>query len=131
MRVAATAPVVAVGAEVAESFLSSALLWLARLEQGPRAARAQELWLIAPTKLAAALAERLALLREDLRAVASVFELKDEQPNSTDDERRDPTNDERNGFTNDEHGGLTQVRVPGLEELLDAPAPRLLRSAEQ
>src|SRR5205085_6432000 len=99
VRVAATAPVVAVGAEVAESFLASALLWLARLEEGPRAARAQELWLVAPTKLAAAIAERLALLREDLRAIASVFELKDEQHSPTDDERRGQTKDERRSST--------------------------------
>ena len=88
-------------------------LWLSDLTR--RAARAQELWLIAPTKLAAALAERLALLREDLRAVIHVFELKDEQHGPTDDER----------------AGMTQIRVPRLEELLDAPAPRLFRQMEQ
>ena len=155
VRIAATAPVVAVGAEVAESFLSSALLWLARLEGGPRAVRAQELWLVAPTKLAAAIAERLALLREDLRAVTSVFELNDERRGPTNDEGRSSTKDKRHDLTDDEHngltkygrglsdddergdmnddgrGGLTQIRVPGLEELLDAPAPHLSRRAEQ
>ena len=139
VRVAATAPVVAVGAEAAESFLSSALLWLARLEGGPRAVRAQELWLVAPPKLAAALAERVALLREGLRAITSVFELKDERRSpsnderhgSTNDEHRDLTDDERGPTDDDERGGPTRIRVPGLEELLDAPAPRLFRQAEE
>jgi hypothetical protein len=71
---AVAGPVVAAGAEDAESFLSSALLWLARLEGGAPAARPRGLWLIAPPKLAAAVCERLPLLREDLRALISVFE---------------------------------------------------------
>ena len=104
-RLAVAAPVVPAGAEEAEGFLSSALLWLARLEDGGRGARPGELWLVGPPPLASAVRERLALLREDLRARTSVFEF------------------------GEESGGLTRVRAAGLRELLDGPAPRLARPA--
>jgi hypothetical protein len=113
-RIALTAPVVPAGAEVAESFLASALLWYARLGEKPRQSRAVrssgasrlslrsnaeelsdwakltsptsepkpsrstsglKLWLVASSKLAAALAERVALLRGGLRAAVSLFEV--------------------------------------------------------
>jgi hypothetical protein len=106
-RIAATAPVVPAGAEVAESFLASALLWHARIGEKSRSTIAPKLWLVAPTKLAAAIAERLALLRESLRLAVSLFEV--------DEERR----------------SMTQLRAPGLEELLDAHAPRIFRPTEQ
>jgi hypothetical protein len=133
-RIAATAPVVPVCAEVAESFLASALLWHARLGERPRPSRATrrlssmdstellsrpnalklsgsanalKLWLVvAQPKLKAALAERLALLRESLSAAVSLFEV------------------------DKEHGSLTQVRAPELEELLSAHAPRVFRTAK-
>jgi hypothetical protein len=112
-RIAASAPVVPAGAEVAESFLASALLWHARLGEQPRPSRAArspsglKLWLVAPPKLAAALAERVALLREGLRAVVSLFEV------------------------DEENGSLTQARAPELEELLSAHAPRVFRTADE
>jgi hypothetical protein len=116
VRVAATGPVTGVGAEVAEDFLASALLWHARLEGSTHATRLEgstcearqlQLWLVAPPELTAAVCERVALLREGLRALTSVFEV-------------------------DEQGrALTRLRVPALEELLDAPAPRLFRQASQ
>jgi hypothetical protein len=110
-RIAATAPVVTTRADDAESFLSSALLWLARLddsrasvrERGTSAPDARRLWLAATRELADALRERLPLLREGLRARVSLFEL--------DEERRSPT----------------QLRVPKLAELLGEPVQRLLR----
>jgi hypothetical protein len=104
-RVAVTGPAVPFGAEESESFVASALLWLARLENGPRASRPQRLWLVVPPKLSAPTVERLALLRRELRAMTSVFEL--------DEECRD----------------LTHLRMLELDELLDAPAPRLFRPA--
>jgi hypothetical protein len=133
--IAVTGPVVPAGAEDAESFLSSALLWLARLEggtharrEGAHARRPRGLWLIASPKLAAAVCERVALLREDLRALISVYELEEE----TDSLNQDELN--QGGLTQDElnqggltQGGLTQVSVPALGELLDAHAPRLSR----
>jgi hypothetical protein len=114
-RVAATAPVVVAGAEVAESFLASALLWHARLGEKSRASNARKpqastgatkLWLVAPPKLASALAERLPLLRDGLRAAVSLFEVDEEQ------------------------SSLTQLRAPALEESLCAHAPRVFRTAE-
>jgi hypothetical protein len=105
--VAATGPVVPAEAACAEDFLASALLWHARLESAPRGPRPLHLWLVAPRALAAAVCERAALLRDGLRALASVFEV--------DEERR----------------ALTPLRVPALDELLDAPAPRLFRPPTQ
>lgn len=105
--VAVTAPVVPMRAEGAESFIASALLWLARLEGGAARTRPNALWLVAPSALCAAVCERLALLRDDLREIVSVFEV------------------------DEERGDLTPIRAPGLDELLDADAPRLLRPASQ
>lgn len=102
-RVAVAAPVVPAGAEAAESFLASALLWFVRLGEGERGARA--LRLVAPPALAAAVRERVPLLRDGLRERVSLYEL-------VEDGR-----------------GLSPLDVPTLEELLDAPAPRLSRAA--
>ncbi|MCA1619169.1 MAG: hypothetical protein LC795_07635 [Acidobacteria bacterium] len=102
-RFAATAPVVPAGAETAESFLASALLWLARLEEGTGAG-VGGLWLVAPRSLAAAVGERVPLLRAGLRTLVSVYEL-------------------------DAEGGLTHTHAPTLEELLEAPAPQPSRPA--
>jgi hypothetical protein len=102
-RVAVAAPVVPVGAEAVESFLSSALLWFTRLCDGERGARS--LWLVAPRALASAVCERVPLLRESLRECVSVYELGEGER------------------------GLSPLHVPTLEELLDAPAPRLSRAA--
>ncbi|HEX8283654.1 MAG TPA: hypothetical protein VF588_09885 [Pyrinomonadaceae bacterium] len=103
VRVAATAPVVPAGAEDAEGFLASALLWLARLDEGARdGASVGALWLVAPPALAAALRERVPLLRAGLRALVKVYEL-------------------------DGEGVLTHARAPTLDELLEAPAQRLSR----
>jgi hypothetical protein len=96
-RIAVTTPVVPTCAGDAEGFLSSALLWLARLEDGARATRIGSLWLVAPRALASAVRERVSLLREDLRARTSVFKF------------------------NEEADGLTQLIIPTLAELLDAP----------
>jgi hypothetical protein len=93
------------GAEAAESFLASALLWLSRLEDGARGTRIAGLWLVAPPALAAAVCERVALLHEDLRARTSVFEF------------------------GEEGTALTRIDTPSLEELLGANAPRLPRPA--
>src|SRR5215207_2644898 len=100
-RVAVAAPVVPVGAEAVESFLTSALLWFVRLGEGERGAHT--LRLVAPRALAAAACERLPLLRESLRGRVSVYEL------------------------GDEGRGLQPLHTPTPEELLGAPAPKLSR----
>jgi hypothetical protein len=104
-RIAVVAPVVPAGAEAVESFLTSALLWFLRLGECERAARS--LWFVAPRALAAAVCERLPLLREGLRERVSVYELGEGE--------RHPT----------------PLHVPTLEELLDAPAPRLSCAKER
>jgi hypothetical protein len=101
-RVAVAAPVVPAGAEAVESFLTSALLWFVRLGESERGAR--RLWLVAPRALAAAVCERVPLLRDRLRDRVSVYELGE-------------------GVC-----GLSPLRVPTLGELLDAPPPRLSRT---
>jgi hypothetical protein len=111
-HVFATGPVVQLGAEEADAFLSSALLWFMRAAERRRDARAHRLVLLTPPKLCAATCERLALLREDLRHAASVYEV-GEGAHTFDEERR----------------ALTPARVPSLEELLSRPAPRLARVA--
>ena len=101
--VAATGPVVELGAEDADALLASALLWFARLGERAAGKRPRELWLVVPPKLCDPVAERLALLREDLRASIQLSEVDEEQRH------------------------LTDMRTCGLDELLDAPAPRLSR----
>jgi hypothetical protein len=98
---AATGPVVPLGADAADAFLASALLWFERLGGKRREREPRRLWLVAPAKLARAGAERVTLLREGWREVVSVFEV-------------------------DEEGAcLTRVAAPRLCELLERPGPRL------
>lgn len=104
-RVAVAAPVVPVGAEAVESFLASALFWFARLGETERAA--SSLRLVAPRALASAVRERVPLLREALRRSISVYELEEGER------------------------CLTPLHVPTLEELLDAPAPKLSRTSSK
>ncbi|HVF45596.1 MAG TPA: hypothetical protein VM936_21400 [Pyrinomonadaceae bacterium] len=118
-RVAATAPVVPARADDAESFLASALLWLARLDgRQTRGARPSPLWLAAPRPLAEVLRERVPLLREHLRGRVSVLELDGTESSDAESDSDVESND----------GGrsLNVLRVPALEELLDEPVQRLL-----
>ena len=127
-RVAATAPVVPARADDAESFLASALLWLARLdERHTSSSRVRYLWLAAPRTLAAAVCERLPLLRDSIRARVSVLELNDVESN--DEESNDEeSNDEE---LNDEGRALNTLHAPALEELLDEPVRRLLHPSSR
>jgi hypothetical protein len=100
-EVAATGPVVPAGAVEPESFLASALLWLARHDD--RSTVRRELWLVADANLAAAVRERLALLRANLRDRIALLEL--DEASQT----------------------LRPVPRPSLTELLARPAPRLFR----
>lgn len=115
-RVAATAPVVPARADDAESFLASALLWLARLdERQARAARTPPLWLAAPRALAEVLRERLPLLRRHLRERVSILQLNDEDSNGTE--------------SNDKRRALTMLHAPALAALLDEPVQRLFHQS--
>lgn len=132
-RVAATAPVVPARADDAESFLASALLWLARLdERQTRAARSPTLWLAAPRPLAEVLRDRLPLLREHLRERVSVLTFDDEEPNDAESSNAEPngarSNDVESNDTksNNESRPLTKLPAPALEELLREPVQRLL-----
>lgn len=128
-RVAATAPVVPTRADDAESFLASALLWLARLDEQrqTQAARACPLWLAAPRPLAESVRERVPLLREHLRERISVLELNDTEPNDA-----KPNDAELNAVTPSGEGrSLNRLHAPTLEELLDEPVQRLLHPSSK
>jgi len=101
-RVAFTGAVVALGAHEIDAFLASALLWWTRSGSDSNRAGARRLWLVIPPGLREATAERLALLREDVRRVIRLFE--------TDE-----------GWQN-----LSQVALPSLEQTL-AAASRVRR----
>ena len=93
-RIAATGAVVALGAHEVDAFLASALLWWMRLGDKPKREGARRLWLVIAHELKDATAERLALLREDVRRAISLYE--------TDEERQ----------------SLSRVALPELEETL-------------
>jgi hypothetical protein len=117
-RVAATAPVVPTRADDAESFLASALLWLARLDErhaGTAArARVRSLWLAAPHALAGAVRERVPLLRDSIRERVSVLEF--------DGTESDEVESSGDGCS------LTTSHAPSLEEILREPVQRLLHT---
>jgi hypothetical protein len=92
-RIALTGAVVAQGAHEADAFLAQALLWWTPgAGRASRASCARRLWLVVSHELRDAIAERVALLREEVRREISVFE--------TDDDRRH----------------LSRVALPSLEE---------------
>jgi hypothetical protein len=132
-RVAATAPVVPTRADDAESFLASALLWLARLDekQSKTVGRVRSLWLVAPPKLAASLCERLPLLRAHLRERVSVLEFDEEHRAQFDLGECVSVLELNEGESNDEGRALTLLRVPTLEELFEEPAQRLLHPSSK
>jgi hypothetical protein len=87
-----------------DAFLSSSLLWFFRArEQRTRPPYVTKLWLVAGRGSVEDLAQRLALLREDLRRVIKLYSLDDDWQE------------------------LAQVRVPALEELLTEPPRRFRR----
>jgi hypothetical protein len=118
-RDAATAPVVATRADDAESFLASALLWLARLdERYAGTARVRSLWLAAPRALAEAVRERVPLLRDSIRKRVSVLEFDSAESND-------------GAESNDECSPLNTLHAPSLEELLREPVERLLHPSSR
>ena len=95
-QIAVTGAVVALGAHEADAFLASALLWWIRLgEKSGRHSGARKLWLVVAPEIKAATAERLALLREDVRCAIKLFE------------------------TNEGWQNLSPVALPDLEQTFD------------
>lgn len=86
-----------------DAFLSSALIWFTRASERAGRTLIQQLWLIADRKHRDALAANVALLREGLRRVISLYEI--------DDEWRE----------------LKPVRCPEQAELWAAPRERFRR----
>lgn len=77
-RIAVTGVVTSNEAYEVDAFLSSTLIWFIRSSDGARSASIKKLWLVADREHIAALAERVALLRHELRRVISLFEIDDE-----------------------------------------------------
>src|SRR5436305_4294751 len=103
---------IAVAALVAESvgrnidaFLSSTLIWFARACERARPPFIKRLWLIVENDLAESLSQRLALLRDGLRRITSLYQI--------DNESRE----------------LTRTELPELAELLTKKRGRLRRPA--
>jgi hypothetical protein len=104
---------IAVAGEVAEAdrsnadaYLSTALIWFTRASERARPPYIQKLWLIAAKTSVTSLAQRLALLRDELRHVITLYQIDDEWQE------------------------LTPVRVPELRELWAEPPQRFHRPAE-
>ncbi len=74
VQVALTGAVVALGAHEVDAFLASSLLWWTRGGSKSNRAGARPLWLVVSHDLKDATAERLALLREDVRREIRLFE---------------------------------------------------------
>lgn len=74
-RIAVTAPVASKQASEVDAFLSSALLWFARISERTRPPLVQSVWLIAEKEILKPLAYRIALLRKGLRDVICLYEI--------------------------------------------------------
>jgi len=73
-QIAVTGAVVALGAHEADAFLASAMLWWMRLGEKSKRLHAPALWLVVAHELKDATAERLTLLREDVRRAIKLYE---------------------------------------------------------
>ena len=77
-RIAVTGPVISSNASSADAFVSSALLWLIRIRERVRPPFIEQLWLIVSEELAKSTCYRVALLRDSLKHVITVFVVDDE-----------------------------------------------------
>jgi hypothetical protein len=102
--IAATGPVVHVRAHEIDAMLASALTWWLRVGEGRRAkktaAGAAKLWLAVSRELSRATAERVSLLRAEVRAAISLFESDDVAKFAETTTADDPTK-RRNGAASD------------------------------
>lgn len=76
--IAVTGAVAEDEARGADAFLSSALIWFARVSERARKSYVKRLWLVARHGSVKPLSEKLVLLREDLRRIIRLYELDDE-----------------------------------------------------
>jgi hypothetical protein len=105
-RIAVTGEVAASESLDVDAYLSSALIWFTRVsERVRRPPYVRQLWLIAGLDGVETLAQRLALLRDELRRVITLYQI------------------------NDEWQELKVVRVPQLDELWREPPQRFRRPA--
>ncbi|HKQ99198.1 MAG TPA: hypothetical protein VJT09_00915 [Pyrinomonadaceae bacterium] len=102
--VAVTGTVIESDRQEVDAFLSSALVWFTRVSQGAhRPPHVRRLWLAVNKNSVEALGQRLALLRDELRRVITLYEI------------------------DDDWEALTPARLPELEELLAERPKRLVR----
>lgn len=97
-RIAATGAVVKLGVHELDAFLASALMWWRRSVERAGRAGARKLWLLVAPELKEATAERLALLRTEVRRAIELYE------------------------TDAEGQNLTPAALPELEQTFDAAA---------
>jgi hypothetical protein len=89
-----------------DAFLSSALIWFTRASERARPPHIRKLWLIVQKDCAESLAQALALLRDELRRVITLYQVDDEWQE------------------------LTPLRLPELEELLTQQPTRFRRPSQ-
>ena len=77
-RIAVTGPVIASQPSSVDAFLSSALLWFTRIRDRTRPPFIDQLWLVVSEELVKPACYRVALLRESLKNVISVFVVDDD-----------------------------------------------------
>lgn len=103
--IAVTGPVSELGQHEVDAFLSSALIWLTRLNEKAHNAYIQKWWLVVSPNLSEVTAERIALLRSELQRIIVLYEMDEEQQT------------------------LVPVSVPPLHELLES-GPRFSRPVQ-
>lgn len=104
----AVAGVVAEKAEKnADAFLSSTLIWFSRACERARSPFIKELWLIVERELSETLAQRIGLLRDELRRIISLYRIETET------------------------GELARAEVPEFSELLTKQCGRLKRPGRE
>jgi hypothetical protein len=104
-RIAVTIDVAAADTQDVDAYLSSALIWFTRASERARPPYIRQLWLIAGKDCVESLAQRIALLRNELRRIITLYRIDDEWQE------------------------LTPVRVPQLDELWTEPPQRFRRPA--
>jgi len=82
-RIAVTGYVTEANAGEADALLSSALLWFLRVRERVTRPQARKLWLIVNSECLAAVRQRVALLRDDLRDKIVLYEIDDDRQTLT------------------------------------------------